>query len=100
MLIAFPADREVSASRRNTHVRIEHTATYAGHDCRAGTGSTRGRFAYTALPHAQPNVSAIDDLHVSGIHALREARMVLDRRPLHCHRRRIDVVDNLHRVRI
>jgi hypothetical protein len=43
---------------------------------------------------------AVEHLHEAGIDALREARVVFDLRAGFRHRRRVDVVDHLHRVRI
>ena len=57
-------------------------------------GSARERLAGAALPYAQANVSAIDDLHVARVRALRKTRVTLDQRTLaasparHRHRRR------------
>src|SRR5207247_4050301 len=43
---------------------------------------------------------AIDDLHVSRVHAPWKAWVSLDQRALRRHRRRIKIIDDLHGVRI
>ena len=47
---------------------------------RACAGPARERLAGAALPNAQANGSAIDDLHVTRVDAIRKSRMALDRR--------------------
>src|SRR6185437_1166386 len=98
--LTAPADRERSATRRHSDLGVEQAAPDARDDCRTGSGSAREGFARTALPDAQPDVSAIDDLHEPCIDAPREARVALDARTEGGDRRRVDVGDDLHRVRI
>ena len=82
------------------HRRIEQAAPDAGHHRRAGAGAAGQRFAGAAFVHAQLDMVAVEHLHEAGIDALRKARVMLDQRPGSRHRRRVDVVDHLHRVRV
>ena len=79
---------------------LEEAAAAAGDDRRARAGAARECLAGATLEHAQPNGSAIDDLHESRVHALRKPRMALDQRTQRLDRRLPDIGDNLHRVRI
>ena len=47
-------------------------------DRRAGAGAAGQGLARAALEHAQPDVSAVDDLHEADVGALRETRVILD----------------------
>ena len=84
----------------DAHALVEQAAADAGHHRRARAGAARERLAGAALPHAQPNVSAIDDLHVARVHALRKRGWRSISGPCVVDRRVLDVGDDLHRVRI
>ena len=85
---------------RTRTVRIEQAATDSGYNGSAGARAAGQSLAGAPLPHAQTNVSAIDDLHVTGIDPARKMRMTLEQRTLGGDRRRFDVGDDLHRVRV
>src|SRR5690606_37879343 len=65
-----------------------------------GAGAAGERLTGTALPHAKPQFVRTDDLCESRIHAARESRRSLDKRPFVGDRRFGDIVDELYRVRI
>ena len=97
---SFPRDRQLAAAHAHAHRARQQTAADAADNRRAGSGPAGQRLAGAALEHAQPDRVRIDDLHEAGIDAGRKARMVLDQRPLGRDRCRIDVGDDLDRVRV
>ena len=78
--VPSPATRSSARRRASAPERgaIEQAAPYAGDHRGAGAGAASERFAGAALADAQANVSAIDHLHVAGVHARGKARMALD----------------------
>src|SRR5438552_6693228 len=98
--VASPCDRQHAAASRHAHRRIDQSAANARDYGRAGARAARECLSRAALPYPQANVSAIDDLHVTGVDPSRKARMRLDARALCRNERRARVADHLDGVRV
>ena len=79
---------------------IQQPEPNASHHGRARAAAASQRFASAALVHPQANLAARDDLHKARIDAARKARVALDQRAEYFDRRRVYVIDQLHRMRI
>src|SRR5437870_3644497 len=98
--VASPCDRHHAAASRYAHGRIDQPAANPRDYGRAGARAARERLSRAALPYPQANVSAIDDLHVTGVDPSRKARMRLDARALCRDGRRARIDDHLDGVRV
>src|SRR5271166_4883055 len=67
---------------------------------RASSGSAGQRLSGTTLEDAQADVAAVDDLHEADVGPIRKSWMAFDRRSQARNRRRIDVRDAQHDMRI
>src|SRR5262245_9496504 len=97
---AAPTDRQFPAARRDGDRRIDEPEADAGDDRRARAGAAGERLARAALVDAERDAMPVHNVHVAGVHPLRESRMTLDHGPLGRDRREVDVGDHLDGVRI
>src|SRR5882672_1277131 len=100
IVAAGPRDGQRAAARIDAHRRVGELLRDRRHRRGAGARAAGQGLARAALPDAQRDVVAGQNLQVAGIDALGKARVALDARSLGRHRRELDLGDALHRVRV
>ena len=80
------------------NVRIQKSALAADGDGRARTGAAGQGFSHAALEDPQPDMRPIDRFHEPDVDAPGKAWVSLDRGSQAAHRRRLDAVDDEHRM--
>ena len=92
---------QLAAARLHVHAAVQPAQPDAGHHRGAGAGAAGQRLAGAALVHAQADDVARDSTCMKPALTRRGKRAWLSMRgPEHGHRRGVDVVHALHRVRV
>src|SRR3546814_20448002 len=95
--MTVPGYGKPSAMGMNLYGAVQQAAPYAGHHSGAGAGAAGQGFAGPTFVNTQLDGVAVDDLHETGIDALREARMRLDDGAPSCDGRGVGIGHDLHR---
>src|ERR1700691_2296916 len=97
---ARPGDQRRAAAHLHAHLAVQQPLPASDRDRAARSGAAGQRLADAALEYAQSYLASVDDLHETRVDALWKPGVMLDLRSELIHRRRVDIGNAQHGMRI